>query len=275
MNDAPILLVRPRSGFQPIDARELWRYRELLWFLALRDVKVRYKQTFLGAAWAILQPLLTMAVFSVVFGRLAGIPSEGVPYPVFAYGGLLPWQLFAFALTQSSSSLVANQRLITKVYFPRLVVPIASLLCGLLDFAVALPVLLIMMLAYGLTPSPALALLPLFVLLAVLTAFAAGLWLSALNAVYRDVQYAVPFLTQFWLFATPVAYPASLVPGRFRWLLGLNPMAGAVEGFRWTLLGTGRPDGPLLGVSCAAVAVLLAGGLVYFRRMERRFADLV
>ena len=276
MSDTDAILVRPRSGFQPIDLRELWRYRELLWFLALRDIKVRYKQTLLGAAWAILQPFLTMIVFSVVFGRFAGIPSEGAPYPVFAYCGLLPWQLFAYALTQSSASLVANQRLITRVYFPRLVVPIASLLCGLVDFAVALPVLLGMMLYYGITPPPAaIAAVPLFIILALLTALAAGLWLSAMNAVYRDVQYAVPFLTQFWLFITPVAYPASLVPERFRWLFGLNPMAGVVEGFRWALLGKARPDGGLLALSTAAVIALLLGGLLYFRRMEREIADLV
>ena len=276
MSDTDAILVRPRSGLQPIDLRELWRYRELLWFLALRDIKVRYKQTLLGAAWAILQPFLTMVVFSVVFGRFAGIPSEGAPYPVFAYCGLLPWQLFAYALTQSSASLVANQRLITKVYFPRLVVPIASLLCGLVDFAVALPVLLGMMLYYGITPPPgAIAAVPLFIILALLTALAAGLWLSAMNAVYRDVQYAVPFLTQFWLFITPVAYPASLVPERFRWLFGLNPMAGVVEGFRWALLGKARPDGALLALSTTAVIALLLGGLLYFRRMEREIADLV
>ncbi|HKN47294.1 MAG TPA: ABC transporter permease [Candidatus Polarisedimenticolia bacterium] len=276
MSSTGTILVRPRSGFQPIDLPELWRYRELLWFLALRDIKVRYKQTLLGAAWAILQPFLTMVVFSIVFGRFAAIPSEGAPYPVFAYCGLLPWQLFAYALTQSSASLVANQRLITKVYFPRLVVPLASLLCGLVDFAVALPVLLGMMLYYGITPpSAAIAAVPLFIILALLTALAAGLWLSAMNAVYRDVQYAVPFLTQFWLFITPVAYPASLVPERFRWLFGLNPMAGVVEGFRWALLGKTRPDVALLALSSAAVIALLLGGLFYFRRMEREIADLV
>ncbi len=269
------IVLRPRSGWEAIGWGELWRYRELLWFLALRDVKVRYKQTALGAAWAILQPLLTMLVFSVVFGRLARIPSEGIPYPVFAYCALLPWQLFAYALTQSSNSLVTNQRLITKVYFPRLVVPIASLLCGLLDFAVAFPVLLGLMLYYGIVPGVAVAALPFLVLLALLTSLAAGLWLSALNAIYRDVQYALPFLTQFWLFVTPVAYPASLVPERWRWLFGLNPMAGVVEGFRWALLGSPHPPGPLVAVSVVSVLVLLAGGLFYFRRMEREFADLV
>ena len=269
------IVLRPRSGWEAIGWGELWRYRELLWFLALRDIKVRYKQTALGAAWAILQPLLTMLVFSVVFGRLAHIPSEGIPYPVFAYCALLPWQLFAYALTQSSNSLVTNQRLITKVYFPRLVVPIASLLCGLLDFAVAFPVLLGLMLYYGIVPGVAVAALPLLVLLALLTSLAAGLWLSALNAIYRDVQYALPFLTQFWLFVTPVAYPASLVPERWRWLFGLNPMAGVVEGFRWALLGRPHPPGPLVAVSVVSVLVLLAGGLFYFRRMEREFADLV
>ncbi len=270
-----VIVVRARPGLRPIDLREIARYRELLWFLALRDVKVRYKQTALGAAWAILQPLLTMAVFSVVFGRLAAVPSEGVPYPVFAYAGLLPWQLFAYALTQSSGSLITNQRLITKVYFPRLLVPIASLLCALIDFTVALPVLLLLMLHDRVVPGAAAAALPFFILLALAAALAVGLWLSALNALYRDVQHAVPFLAQFWLFVTPVAYPASLVPERWRLLFGLNPMAGVVEGFRWCLLGTPAPDPALLSVSTLSVAALLVGGLYYFRWMEREIADVL
>ena len=275
MSDETITLIRPKRGLASVDTREVWRYRELLWFLAQRDIRVRYKQTILGAAWAILQPLLTMLVFTLIFGRLAGIPTDGVPYPVFAFCGLLPWGLFAFALTQSSSSLVANQRLITKVYFPRLIVPMASVVCGLVDFVVALPVLAGLMLYYGILPSPALIALPLLILLALLTALAVGLWLSALNAAYRDVQYAIPFLVQLWLFATPVAYPASLVPERFRWLLGLNPMTGVVEGFRWALLGQGAPDLSLLAISSGAVLLLLVGGLFFFRRMERELADVV
>ncbi|MGA2134361.1 MAG: ABC transporter permease [Bryobacteraceae bacterium] len=271
----PVLILRPSKGFLRLDLQALWEYRELLYFLVWRDIKVRYKQTALGAAWAILQPVMTMLVFSVFFGRLAKVPSDGVPYPVFAYVALLPWQLFAFALTESSNSLVASQNLITKVYFPRLVIPIASVLAGLVDFGISFLVLLVMMLYYGIVPTAAVALLPLFLLLAVVTALAVGLWLSALNVKYRDVRYTIPFLTQFWMFATPVAYPSSLVPARLRPLYGLNPMAGVVEGFRWALLGKTHAPGPLLWVSVAAVGVLLIGGLRYFRKTESTFADVV
>src|ERR1035441_4420472 len=269
------LVIRPSKGFLSLNLKEVWRYRELLYFLVWRDVKVRYKQTALGAAWAIIQPVMTMIVFSIFFGRLAKIPSDGIPYPVFAFTALLPWQLFAFALTDSSNSLVGNQNLITKVYFPRLVIPISSVLAGLVDFAIAFVVLLGLLLYYGITPTAAIALLPLFVLLAIVTALAVGLWLSTLNVKFRDVRYTIPFLTQLWMFATPVAYPSSLVPKPWRALYGLNPMAGVVEGFRWALLGKSGNPGALLWVSIAAVVLLLIGGLYYFRRTEATFADIV
>lgn len=275
VNAPPVLILRPATGFLRLDLKALWEYRELLYFLVWRDIKVRYKQTALGAAWAVLQPVMTMLVFSVFFGRLAKVPSDGVPYPVFAYVALLPWQLFAFALTESSNSLVASQNLITKVYFPRLVIPISSVLAGLVDFGISFVVLLAMMLYYGIAPTAAVALLPLFLLLAVATALSVGLWLSALNVKYRDVRYTIPFLTQFWMFATPVAYPSSLVPERWRPLYGLNPMAGVVEGFRWVLLGKSHAPGPLLWVSVAAVLALLTGGLRYFKKTESTFADIV
>ena len=273
--EASVLILQPSRGFLKLKLRDVWEYRELLYFLVWRDVKVRYKQTALGAAWAILQPVMTMIVFSVFFGRLAKMPSDGVPYPVFAFAALLPWQLFASALSESSNSLVSNQNLITKVYFPRLVIPIAGVLSGLVDFAIAFVILLGLMKYYGIVPTAAIAFLPLFVLFAVVTALAVGLWLSALNVKYRDVRYTIPFLTQLWLFATPVAYPSSLVPEKWRALFGLNPMAGVVEAFRWALLGKAQSPGPLLAVSVAAVVILLVGGLVYFRRTESTFADIV
>jgi len=271
----PVIVIRPSHGWVSLRLRDLWEYRELLYFLVWRDVKVRYKQTVLGAAWAILQPFLTMIVFSIFFGRLAKVPSEGIPYPVFAYTALLPWQLFAHALTESGTSLVANQQLITKVYFPRLVIPISAVLAGLVDFAIAFVVLLGMMFYYGIVPTAATLTLPLFLLLAIATALAVGLWLSALNVQYRDVRYTIPFLTQFWLFATPIAYSSSLVPESWRTLYGLNPMVGVVEGFRWALLGKAGGTGPMVIVSALAVSILLVGGLVYFRRMEKTFADVV
>jgi len=271
----PTLLIRPSRGWAALDLADLWQYRELIYFLTWRDIKVRYKQTALGGAWAILQPFLTMVVFSVFFGRLAGIPSDGLPYPIFAYCALLPWQLFAHALTESSNSLVANERLITKVYFPRLVIPISTILAGLLDFLIAFVVLIGMMMYYGIAPTAAVWTLPLFLLLAAGAALGVGLWLSALNVQYRDVRYVIPFLTQFWLFATPIAYPSSLIPGPWRAFYGLNPMAGVVEGFRWALLGTGNPPSGLLLVSALATLIVLLSGLYYFRRMERTFADTV
>ena len=271
----PTFRIDPPSGWTSIGFRELWDYRELLYFLTWRDVKVRYKQTALGAAWAIIQPLFMMLVFSLFFGRLAGIKSDGIPYPIFTFCALLPWQLFAHALTESSNSLVANERLITKVYFPRLVVPIAAVLGGLVDFAVAFAILLVMMFYYGIVPTWAIVTLPGFILLAVLTALGVGLWLSALNVKYRDVRYTINFLIQFWLFATPVAYPSSIVPAKWRALYGLNPMAGVVEGFRWALLGKQEGPGAMLWVSVAVVIAILVGGLYNFRRMEQQFADVV
>ncbi len=271
----PSFRIDPPTGWTSIGFRELWDYRELLYFLTWRDVKVRYKQTALGAAWAIIQPLFMMLVFSLFFGRLAKVPSDNIPYPIFTFCALLPWQLFAHALTESSNSLVANERLITKVYFPRLVVPIAAVLGGLVDFAVAFVILLMMMVYYGIIPGLAIVTLPAFILLAVMTALGVGLWLSALNVKYRDVRYTINFLIQFWMFATPVAYPSSIVPEKWRALYGLNPMAGVVEGFRWALLGKAQAPGAMLWVSVAAVIVILFGGLFYFRRMEQEFADVV
>jgi len=271
----PTLVIRPATGWTAPELKEVWAYRELLYFLTWRDIKVRYKQTALGAAWAVIQPFFMMLVFSLFFGRLAGVPSDNIPYPVFVFCALLPWQLFAQALAESSNSLVANERLITKVYFPRLVVPIAAVLGGLVDFAIAFVVLLGMMAYYGIVPGLAVIYLPLFVLLAVMTALGVGLWLSALNVQYRDVRYTLTFLTQFWMFLTPVAYPSSIVPEKWRALYGLNPMAGVVEGFRWALLGKTEAPGPLLAVSVVAVVVILVGGLYYFRRMEETFADIV
>lgn len=267
--------IQPSRGWPSLRLHEIWEYRDLLYFLVWRDIRVRYKQTLLGAAWAILQPVTTMVVFSIFFGRLAKVPSDGVPYPVFAFTALLPWQLFAYALSESSNSLVANQNLITKVYFPRLVVPFAAVVSGLADFTISMAVLVGLMIYFRLAVGPAVLWLPVFVLFAVVTALAVGLWLSALNVKFRDVRYTIPFMTQLWMFATPVAYPSSLVPAQWRALYGLNPMAGVVEGFRWALLGTTAAPGGLLVVSAFVVAALLVSGLVYFRRMEATFADTV
>lgn len=263
-----------RPGWVAINLSELWRYRELLVFYAIRDIKVRYKQTLLGAAWAILQPVLTMVVFSIFFGKLAGVPSDGVPYPVFAFCGLLPWQLFVYALTQSSNSLIQDAQVLTKVYFPRLIIPLASVIAGLVDFAIAFVVLVGIMFYYDIIPGWAMITLPLFAVLAVAAALAVGLWLSALNVKYRDVRYTIPFLAQFWLFVTPVAYSSSLVPPEWQTVYRINPMVGVVDGFRWALLGK-SPPGPMLIISVAATALLLIGGLFYFRRMEKSFADIV
>jgi lipopolysaccharide transport system permease protein len=270
----PFVRRQARPGWANVDFAELWHYRELLLFQALRDIKVRYKQTALGAAWAILQPVLTMAVFTILFGRLAGVPSDGVPYPIFAFSALLPWQLFAFALTQSSNSLVDNAPVLTKVYFPRLILPLASVLAGLVDFIIASGVLAGMMLYYGIVPGWEAMTLPLFILLALAAALAVGLWLSALNARYRDVRYTIPFLAQFWLFITPVAYSSTLVPKEWQVVYALNPMVGVIDGFRWALLGT-TPPGPMLLVSAMATVLVLIGGLLYFRRMERSLADII
>lgn len=276
-----VVRIRPSHGWRSLNLWEIWRYRELLYFLTLRDVQLRYKQTVLGVAWVVLQPLLTMAVFTIFFGRLAGLSSDGKPYALFVLAALLPWQLFAYALTQSSNSVVNEQRLISKVYFPRLIVPIASVLAGLVDFMVTF-ILVILMMAIGplfgwpaIVPSVGMLAVPLFMVFALATALSVGLWLSALNVQYRDVRYTIPFLTQFWMFVTPVAYSAHIVPAKYRILYGLNPMAGVVEGFRWALLGTDAPDWTLIGVSAAVVAVLLTGSLFYFQRMEKTFADVV
>ena len=271
----PTTIVQPRRAFWNLELRELWEYRELLFFLVWRDVKVRYKQTALGVAWAVLQPLLATLIFSIFFGRLARMPSDGVPYPVFAYVAMVPWQYFANALTESSNSLVASQNVIKKVYFPRLIIPLGSVIAGLVDFCFAFIVLIGMMYHYGIAPSRSIFLFPVFLLLAIATALAAGLWLSALNVQFRDVKHTIPFLTQFWMFMTPVVYPASLVPPRWRMLYGLNPMAGVVDGFRWSILGKAGHPGPMIWVSAAAVVILLAGGFLYFRKMETSFADIV
>jgi lipopolysaccharide transport system permease protein len=270
----PLRVIRRTRGWQALNLRALLRYRELIWFLTLRDIQLRYRQTVLGVAWALLQPVATMTVFSVFFGRLGGMPSDGMPYPLFAFCALLPWQLFAHALSESSNSLVANQSLVTKIYFPRLVIPVSSVLAGLVDFAVSLVVLVGMMAYYGVHPTMKVLVLPLLVLLALGSALGVGLWLSALNVHYRDVRYTIPFLTQFWMFATPIAYPSSVVPEQWRPLLGLNPMGGVVEGFRWALLGT-RPSPNLIWVSAAVAFLLLFSGLHFFSRMERTFADVV
>jgi lipopolysaccharide transport system permease protein len=264
-----------RPGWVAVDFAELWQYRDLLVFYAIRDLKIRYKQTLLGAVWAILQPVLTMVVFSIFFGKLAGIPSDGVPYPIFAFCALLPWQLFAYALTQSSNRLVEDAQVVTKVYFPRLIIPFASVLAGLVDFAIASVVLGGMMLYYDLIPGWAVLTLPVFTTLAVVAALAVGLWLSALNVQYRDIRYTIPFLAQFWLFVTPVAYSSTLVPEKWQTVYGINPMVGVVEGFRWALLGKASPPGPMLSVSVVATTLLLVGGLFYFRRMEKSFADII
>lgn len=279
--DAPYVESRPPAVVHPGGVpvaeglRELWDYRELVYFLVWRDVKVRYKQTALGALWAIIQPLLTMGVFSVVFGWLAQMPSDGAPYPIFAYAALLPWNLFAHALGQTAGGVVSSQYLVQRVYFPRLVLPLAGVLGGLIDFAVAFVVLVGMLVYYGRVPSLAVLTLPLFLLFAIATALAVGLWLSVINVRYRDVRYVMGFVTQFWLFATPVAYPVSLVPEAWRWVLGLNPMAGVVEGFRWALLGTAAPSAGVMAVSAVVVAGLLVGGVVVFHRASRTLADLV
>jgi lipopolysaccharide transport system permease protein len=268
------LRITPSHGLS-IRLRELWAYRELLYFFIWRDIKIRYKQTVIGAAWAILQPFLTMLVFSLFFGRLAKLPSNGLPYPIFYYCALLPWSYFAGALQNATNVVVEQQRLITKIYFPRLVLPISAVLSGLVDFAIAFCVLIALMAYYHITPGPAVLLLPGFLLLAVLTALGFGLWLSALNAVYRDVRYVVPFLIQFWMFASPVAYSTSLVPQRWRWIYGLNPMAGVIEGFRWALTRQGVAPGPLFAASAGGVVFLLVGGLFYYRSMEGTIADVV
>jgi lipopolysaccharide transport system permease protein len=272
---APVVRIQPSKGWTSLRLRELWDYRELLYFFVWRDVKVRYKQTVLGAAWAILQPFLTMVVFSVFFGQLAKVPSDGVPYPISSFAALVPWTFFANGVILSSNSLVGNTSLITKIYFPRLTIPTGAVLSGMVDFGIAFVVLLGMMLYYGIMPTGAVLWLPLLLVLALVSSLAVGFWLSALNVQFRDVRYAVTFLIQFWLFATPIAWPSSLLDPPWRTLYGLNPMAGVVEGFRWALLGTDTAPGPMLIVSALTALALLISGAFYFRRMERSFADVI
>jgi lipopolysaccharide transport system permease protein len=271
----PRLRIAPSRGWVSLKLSELWEYRELLYFLVWRDIKVRYKQTALGASWAVIQPFMTMVVFSLFFGHLAKMPSDGLPYPIFTFAALVPWTFFANGLSQSSNSLVGSSNLITKVYFPRLIVPLASVFSGIVDFLIAFAVLLVIMLYYGLVPTLNILWLPLFVLLSLVTSLGVGLWLSALNVEYRDVRYIVPFVTQFWLFATPIAYPSSLLHEPWRTIYGLNPMVGVVEGFRWALLRTNTVPGPIVAVSASAAVLILVTGAFYFRRMEKTFADIV
>ena len=268
-------IIRPSKGWVPLRLRDLWEYRELLYFLTWRDIKVRYKQTVLGAAWAIIQPFFTMVVFSLFFGRLAKIPSDGIPYPLFAFAALVPWTFFANGLSQSSNSLVGSAELITKVYFPRLIIPVSSILSGLIDFVIAFAVFILMALYYGISPSISIIVLPFLLLLGFITALGVGLWLSALNVRFRDVRYIIPFLTQFWLFATPIAYPSSLLSEPWRTVYGMNPMVGVVEGFRWALLGTETAPGAMIIVSSLVAVCLLVSGVFYFKRVEKYFADVI
>jgi lipopolysaccharide transport system permease protein len=273
---APSLtIIEPRKGWVPVDLKEIWNYRELLYFLTKRDIKVRYKQTVLGGLWAIIQPAFTMIVFTFFFGRLAKVPSDGLPYPIFFYAGLLPWTYFANAVSASGNSLVGSANLITKVYFPRSIVPASSALAGLLDFFIALFILGGLMIYYGFTPGAGIVLFPFLVALTFVCAVGVGLWLSALNVQYRDIRYAIPFLIQIWMFLSPVIYPVSLVKGEYQWLLALNPMGGVIHAYRASLLGHQPVDWPLLGLSAVIVVALFLGGLYYFRRMEKVFADVV
>lgn len=273
-DDLPVTIITPPKKWVPIDFKELWAYRELLYIFTWRDVKLRYKQTALGAAWAIIQPLFAMVIFTVIFGGFAKIPSEGVPYPLFSLAALLPWTLFAEGLSRSTLSMVQNQNILTKVYFPRLIMPLSGILSPLVDFCVSFSILVVMMAYYGFMPTVNVIFLPLFILFAVLTSLSVGIWLSALNVMYRDFQYTVPFLVQIWLYASPVVYPSSLLPEKWQVLYGLNPMAGVIEGFRWALLGT-NPPGAMMGVSLAVVLALLVAGIFYFRRVEQYYADIV
>ncbi len=272
---ARTLRIAPSKGWVAPRLGELWEYRELLYFLVWRDIKVRYKQTALGAAWAVIQPFFTMVVFSLFFGRLAKVPSDGVPYPVFSYAALVPWSFFANGLSEASNSMVASSNLIKKIYFPRLAIPIATVLAGVVDFAIAFAVLILMMLYYGIVPTSNTLWLPLFLLLAFVSALGTGLWLAALNVKFRDVRYVVPFVIQFWMFATPIAYPSSLLSKPWRTLYGLNPMVGVVEGFRWALLGSAAEPGAIIALSAVAALLILLSGIFYFRRMEKTFADVV
>jgi len=270
----PTLIIRPPKKWVPVDFHELWNYRELLASFTMRDIKIRYKQTGLGFAWAIIQPLFMMVIFTIIFGGFAKIPSDGIPYPLFSFAALLPWMLFAEGMTRSTMSMVANAGIMTKVYFPRLIMPISGILSPLVDFAVSISILAVMMIYYGFVPTINVVFLPLFILLAVATSLGVGLWLSALNVKYRDFQYTVPFIIQIWMYASPVVYPASMFPKSLQFLYGLNPMAGVIEGFRWALLGTAMPSG-MIFVSVGIVILLLVSGMFYFRRMEQYYADIV
>ncbi len=271
----PIVVIEPRRGLFHMDLGAVWEYRELLYFLVWRNVKVRYKQTVIGGAWVILQPLLTMMIFTVIFSYLAKIPSDGLPYPIFAYTALLPWTYFSQALSRGGGGLVGSANLISKVYFPRLIIPLASVATPLVDLLLSFLVLVGLMVWYGIAPSWGVLGLPLFLLLALMTALAVGLFLAALNVKYRDVGYIIPFLTQFWMYASPVIYPVSLIPEQWRLLYSLNPMVGVIEGFRWALLGMAHPDFTAIAVSTVVVVALLLGGIVYFKHMERTFADVI
>lgn len=268
-------IIRPPSRWLSLDLKEVWAYRELLWVLVWRDISVRYKQSVVGIGWAVIQPLMTMIIFTVIFGKFAKLPSEGIPYPIFTYCALLPWNYFARSLTDSSDSLVGSSHLVTKVYFPRLILPLGRVFAGLVDLAIAFVILIGMMIWYQVTPNMGILLLPFFIMIAMLTALGAGLWLTALNVKYRDVKFVVPFLTQFWMYASPVAYSATIVPEKWRAIYGLNPMAGVIEGFRWALLGKAAPDLLLMSVSSMIVVCLFISGLFYFKRMERSFADII
>lgn len=270
-----MIIIRPTRGLRFLDLREIWHYRELLYFLTWRDIKVRYKQTAIGVTWAILQPLALMLVFTLFFGKLAKIPSEGLPYPIFAYTALLPWQLFSRAITESTNSLITNQRLITKIYFPRIIVPLSTILSALLDFIIASGMLIILIVIYGIRPGWETVFLPFFTLFLLITALGVGFWLSAINVEYRDVQYIIPFLNQFWLFLTPVVYPSTLVPERWKIIYGLNPMVGVIEGFRWSLLGKGPAPSPSLFISALVGIFLFVTGIIWFRYRERSFIDMM
>ena len=273
--EIPVIRLQPSKGWVPVKLNELWEYRELLFFMIWRDVKVRYKQTILGMSWAIIQPFFTMVIFSLFFGRLAQVPSDGIPYPIFSYAALVPWGFFANGLTNSANSLVMSSNMLKKVYFPRLVLPVSTVLGGVVDFVIAFVVLLLMMVYFGIAPTVNVIWLPFFLLLALITSLGVGLWLSAMSVQFRDVRYALGFLVQVWLFATPIAYPSSLLNEPWRTLYGLNPMVSVVEGFRWALLGTDTTPGPMIIVSTVVAGLLLISGLFYFRRMEKGFADLV
>ena len=275
VSSMPLKQIRPSRGWQDLNLKEVWHHRELLYFLSWRDIKVRYKQTALGAAWAIIQPFMTMVVFSLFFGKLAKMPSDGLPYPLFAYAALVPWTFFANGLAQASNSLVQNASMLKKVYFPRLIMPISNVISGTVDFLFAFIVLVAMMLYYGIFPTANIVWLPFLLVLEIVTALGIGLWLSAMNVRFRDIRYVLPFLTQFWLFATPIAYPSSLLGEPWRTVYGLNPMVGVVEGFRWALLGTQTAPGPIIAVSAVVALLILLTGAFYFKRMEKTFADIV